>query len=75
MLFRSAEMAKTVRPENFDNRVIITSSPADILVMLQESAALGFDEVYIHNCGRNQNEFLRMCSEELIPAWKRTESI
>lgn len=70
-----AEMAKTVRPENFDNRVIITSSPAGILAMLQESAALGFDEVYIHNCGRNQNEFLRMCSEELIPAWKRTESI
>lgn len=65
-----AEMAKMVRPENFANRVIITSNPADILAMLQESAALGFDEVYIHNCGRNQTEFLHMCSQELMPAWK-----
>ena len=68
--FELAEMAKMVRPENFTNRVIITSNPADILAMLQESAALGFDEVYIHNCGRNQTEFLHMCSQELIPAWK-----
>ncbi len=66
-----AQMAKMVGPEDFSDRVIITSNPADILALLQESASLGFDEVYIHNCGRNQSEFLHMCSQELIPAWKR----
>lgn len=70
-----AEMAKMVQSENFTDRVLIASTPASILAVLQESAALGFDEIYIHNCGRNQSEFLQMCAQELIPAWKNTEQV
>jgi hypothetical protein len=28
---------------------------------------LGFDEVYVHNVGRNQKEFIRAYGERVIP--------
>ncbi|MGM9997936.1 MAG: TIGR03557 family F420-dependent LLM class oxidoreductase [Candidatus Bruticola sp.] len=65
-----AEMAKMVRPEHFENRVIITSDIQPLAEALQVCADLGFDEVYLHNCGRNQAEFLDMCKSELLPAWR-----
>ncbi|MGM9992532.1 MAG: TIGR03557 family F420-dependent LLM class oxidoreductase [Candidatus Bruticola sp.] len=66
-----AEMAKMVRPEHFENRVIIAASVQPILEVLKICAELGFNEVYLHNCGLNQAEFIEMCRVELLPAWRR----
>lgn len=71
-----AEMAKFVRPEHFKNRVLISSDPAVHLDWIQHYCDLGFTEIYLHNVGRNQTEFLQMVGREIIPAirWpQRTE--
>jgi len=34
---------------------------------IQHYVDLGFDEVYVHNVGRNQEEFIRAYGERVIP--------
>ena len=61
-------MAKLVRPENYKNRVLISPDPAEHAAHIQHFVDLGFDEIYIHNVGRNQEEFIRVYGEQVIPA-------
>src|SRR4051812_10963444 len=60
-------MAKLVRPENFKNRVLITPDPDDHVAYLQHFLDLGFDEVYVHNVGREQEPFITLYGEKVIP--------
>lgn len=60
-------MAKLVRPENFKNRVLITPDPDEHVAYLQHFLDLGFDEVYIHNVGREQEPFIKLYGEKVIP--------
>jgi coenzyme F420-dependent glucose-6-phosphate dehydrogenase len=34
---------------------------------IQHYVDLGFDEVYVHNVGRNQGEFIKAYGERVIP--------
>jgi coenzyme F420-dependent glucose-6-phosphate dehydrogenase len=60
-------MAKLVRPDNFKNRVLITPDPDEHVAYLQHFLDLGFDEVYIHNVGREQEPFIKLYGEKVIP--------
>jgi len=60
-------MAKLVRPENFKNRVLITPDPDEHVAYLQHFLDLGFDEVYVHNVGREQEPFITLYGEKVIP--------
>jgi G6PDH family F420-dependent oxidoreductase len=60
-------MAKLVRPENFKNRVLITPDPDEHVAYLQHFLDLGFDEVYVHNVGREQEPFIKLYGEKVIP--------
>jgi alkanesulfonate monooxygenase SsuD/methylene tetrahydromethanopterin reductase-like flavin-dependent oxidoreductase (luciferase family) len=60
-------MAKLVRPENFKNRVLITPDPDEHVTYLQHFLDLGFDEVYVHNVGREQEPFITIYGEKVIP--------
>lgn len=60
-------MARFVRPENFENRVLISPDLDEHLEYIQHYIDLGFDEVYVHNVGRNQEEFIRAYGERVIP--------
>jgi coenzyme F420-dependent glucose-6-phosphate dehydrogenase len=60
-------MAKLVRPENFRNRVLITPDPDEHVAYLQHFLDLGFDEVYVHNVGRDQDPFINIYGEKVIP--------
>lgn len=62
-----AEMAKFVRPENFTNRVLISPDLAEHAAHIQHFLDLGFDEVYLHNVGRNQEEFIAAFGRDVIP--------
>lgn len=62
-----AAMTKLVRPENFRNRVLISPDLEQHRQHIQHYLDLGFDEVYIHNVGRNQEAFLRAYGEQVIP--------
>jgi hypothetical protein len=53
-----AAMAKLVRPEDFKNRVLISSDLEEHVAHVQKYLDMGFDEIHLHNVGRNQAEFI-----------------
>jgi len=63
-----AAMARIVRPEDFHNRVLISSDLAVHAASLQHYVDLGFNEVHIHNVGRNQAEFIEAFGRDVLPA-------
>lgn len=65
-----AAMAKLVRPENFKGRVFISPDLDAHQAEIQRYVNFGFTEIYIHNVGRNQEEFIRAYGEKVIPGLK-----
>ncbi len=63
-------MAKQVRPESFANRVLISPEADDHAAHIQGFVDTGFDEIHIHNVGRNQSEFIRFYGERVLPQLK-----
>jgi hypothetical protein len=61
-------MAKLVRPEDFKNRVLMTSDLAKHTAQIQHYVDMGFDEIHLHNVGRNQAEFIEVFGKEVLPA-------
>jgi hypothetical protein len=62
-----AAMAKQVSIGNFKNRVLTSADLDKHLEHVQHYVDLGFDEVYLHNVGRNQEEFIKAYGERVIP--------
>jgi G6PDH family F420-dependent oxidoreductase len=62
-----AEIAKLVRPEDFAGRMVISSDPDLHRAQLQRYVDLGFDRIYLHNVGRNQEEWLGVFGREVLP--------
>ncbi len=44
-----------VRPEDMDQHVRISADPRRHLEWLEADAAMGFEQVYVHNVGRNHS--------------------
>jgi coenzyme F420-dependent glucose-6-phosphate dehydrogenase len=61
------QMAKLVRPENFDGRMVISADPDVHRANIQSFADLGFDRIYLHNVGRNQAEWIEVFGREVLP--------
>ncbi|MGQ4273229.1 TIGR03885 family FMN-dependent LLM class oxidoreductase [Terrihabitans sp. B22-R8] len=62
------QAAENVRPEDLDQAVLISSDLDWHLERLRDFAALGFEEIYLHNVGRNQSEFVRDFGRDILPA-------
>lgn len=62
-----AAMAKLVRREDFEGRMVISSDPDEHRAEIQKYADLGFDRIYLHNVGRNQREWIDVFSEQVLP--------
>ena len=60
-------IAKLVRPEDFKNRVLISSDLAVHTAHIQNYVDMGYDEVHLHNVGRNQAEFIDVFGREVLP--------
>jgi alkanesulfonate monooxygenase SsuD/methylene tetrahydromethanopterin reductase-like flavin-dependent oxidoreductase (luciferase family) len=67
-----ANMAKLVRLENFKDRMLISADLDEHLAALQGYVDMGFDDIYLHNVGRNQEAFIRAFGENVIPRLKLT---
>jgi len=65
-----AQMAKLVRIEHFANRMLISADLDEHTEALQKYVDMGFDEIYLHNVGRNQPEFIGTFGERVLPALK-----
>jgi coenzyme F420-dependent glucose-6-phosphate dehydrogenase len=67
-----ANIAKMVRIENFANRMLISADLDEHAAQLQNFVDMGFDEIYLHNVGRNQAEFISTFGEKVLPNLRRT---
>ena len=65
-----AAMAKMVTPADFKNRVLMTSDLEAHTKHIQHYVDMGFDEVHLHNVGRNQAEFIEAFGREVLPNLK-----
>ena len=63
-------MSKLVRPENYKNRVMISTDLDEHAAHIQRYVDLGFTEIYLHNVGRNQEAFIKTFGEQVFPKVK-----
>jgi len=61
------QMAKLVRAEDFKGRMLISSDPEKHRQQIQKFIDLGFDQVYLHNVGRNQEEWIKVFGRDVLP--------
>ena len=61
------QMAKLVRIENFANRMLITPDLDAHTAQIQKFVDMGFDEIYLHNVGRDQAAFITTFGEQVLP--------
>ena len=62
-----AGIAKLVRREDFENRVLISSDLEVHTAHIQKYVDMGYDEVHLHNVGRDQAGFIETFGREVIP--------
>ena len=65
--FELEQIARMVRPEDFDGRMPVSADPDVHRRYIQGFLDLGFDRVYLHNVGRNQREFLEVFGRDVLP--------
>lgn len=63
------QAAAFVKPEDIDAHVRIASDLARHAEWLQRDFEVGFDTVYVHNVGRNQQEFIEAFGDQVLPAF------
>ncbi|HET9980617.1 MAG TPA: TIGR03557 family F420-dependent LLM class oxidoreductase [Ktedonobacterales bacterium] len=69
-----AAMARIVGPEDFEGRVFMSADLDAHAAHLQHYIDLGFNQVYIHNVGRNQQEFIEAFGRSVLPKLRWPES-
>jgi G6PDH family F420-dependent oxidoreductase len=60
-------MAKLVRIENFANRMLISADLDEHAAQIQKFVDMGFDEIYLHNVGRDQAAFIKAFGDRVLP--------
>jgi probable non-F420 flavinoid oxidoreductase len=56
-----------VRPEDLRSSVIVSADPDEHVRRLQEFVDLGFDRIYLHHVGKEQERFLDVFGERVLP--------
>jgi len=65
--FDFEQMAKIVRPEDFQGRMLISADPDAHCREIRKFLDLGFDRVFLHNVGRNQREWIEVFGKQVLP--------
>jgi probable non-F420 flavinoid oxidoreductase len=61
------DVAEYVRPDDMHPHVLASSDPEQHVAWLTELADIGFDEVYVHHVGQEQQGFLDVYAEKVLP--------
>jgi G6PDH family F420-dependent oxidoreductase len=69
--FELEQLARMVRPEDFEGRMVVTSNVDAHIKNIQQYLDLGFDRIYLHNVGRNQREWLEVFGRVVLPKLAR----
>ena len=65
--FELEQVARTVRPEDFEGRMPVSADPDVHRAYIQSYLDLGFNRIYLHNAGRNQREWLEVFGRDVLP--------
>jgi len=65
--FEFEQLARHVRPEDFEGRLVVSADPDVHRAALQRYVDLGFDRIFLHDVGREQRAFLDVFAREVIP--------
>ena len=65
-----ANIAKLVRIENFKDRMLISPDLEEHTAQIQKFVDMGFDEIYLHNVGRDQAAFITTFGDKVLPKLK-----
>lgn len=65
---RFEELAREVTPEQVREAVLISADLEQHAAWIREARALGVDELYLHDVGRNQRAFIDAFGERVLPA-------
>jgi G6PDH family F420-dependent oxidoreductase len=63
-----------IHPEDMDMHVRISADPARHADWLAADVAIGFDEIHLHNVGRNQRAFIDAFGARVLPELRREEA-
>jgi coenzyme F420-dependent glucose-6-phosphate dehydrogenase len=69
--FELEQMARSVRPEDFEGRMLVSADLERHRAHIQSALDLGFDRIYLHNAGRNQREWIDAFGREVLPKLSR----
>lgn len=69
--FDLEQIAKLVRPDDMSARMVVSSDPDVHRAAVQAHLDLGFDEVYLHNVGRDQRAFIEVFGRDVLPKLTR----
>lgn len=61
------EAARTVRPEDVTEAVLVSADPIQHVKWLRELADLGVDALYLHHVGKEQDRFIDVFGEHVLP--------
>ncbi|MET0844005.1 MAG: TIGR03557 family F420-dependent LLM class oxidoreductase [Mycetocola sp.] len=69
--FEFAQLARMVRPSDFEGRMVVSADPDHHRAEIQRHLDLGFDRIYLHNAGRNQADWLQVFGRDVLPGLRR----
>ena len=61
------QMAKMVRTDDFQGRMLMTGDCEVHRKEIQKFVDMGFDQIYLHNVGRNQLEWIEAFGRDVLP--------
>ena len=61
------QLAKGVKPEDIAKNIVCGPDPEPHVKALREFIEAGFDHVYVHQIGPDQEGFLRFYAEQVLP--------
>jgi coenzyme F420-dependent glucose-6-phosphate dehydrogenase len=64
--------AEFIQPEDMYEFVRISAKPEQHLEWLKQYLELGFSELYLHNVNREQQQFIKVFGEKVLPAMKNS---
>ena len=65
------QLARTVRPDDFEGRMLVTSDLDRHRAHLQRFVDLGVDRIHLHNAGPDQRAFIEVFGRDVLPKLTR----
>lgn len=65
------QAASMVREEDVAKSMVLGSDPEQHFAQIRKYAEAGFDHIYIHNIGPDQEGFFQFYEKEILPQWNK----